>query len=97
MLLLTANYFQMLKFTPSLIVGAMSTVYKRWTDNSISVHYLDNSELTLETKPHPFLGLSAPSLAKRTIHLPDDPLENKIEWQTRKEPGKTIGLFIVAF
>lgn len=73
----------------------MRTVYKRWTDNSISVHYLDNSELTLETKPHPFLGLSAPSLAKRTIHLPDDPLENKIEWQTRKEkePGKMMDFY----
>uniref|UniRef100_H2YAD5 Uncharacterized protein n=1 Tax=Ciona savignyi TaxID=51511 RepID=H2YAD5_CIOSA len=65
--------------------GAMTTTYKRWTDNSISVRYLDESELTLETKPHPVLGLTAPFLAKRTIQLPADPLENQIEWNTRKE------------
>ncbi|XP_078481639.1 teneurin-3 isoform X2 [Ciona intestinalis] len=65
--------------------GAMTTTYERWTDNSISVRYLDDSELTLETKPHPVLGLTAPFLAKRTIQLPADPLENKIEWSTRKE------------
>lgn len=64
--------------------GEMRAVYKRWTDNSISVHFLDGSELVLETKPHPILGLTAPFLAKRTIHLPQDPLENNIEWRRRK-------------
>lgn len=65
--------------------GDMTATYKRWTDNSISVHFLDGSELSLETKPHPVLGLTAPFLAKRTIHLPQDPLENNIEWRTRKQ------------
>ncbi|XP_076799431.1 teneurin-3-like isoform X4 [Clavelina lepadiformis] len=73
------------------VEGAMTTRYKRWTDNSISVHYLDDSELTLETKPHPVLGLTAPFLAKRTIQLPADPLENKIEWRTRKEKENGFG------
>lgn len=64
--------------------GEMRAIYKRWTDNSISVQFLDGSELVLETKPHPILGLTAPFLAKRTIHLPQDPLENNIEWRRRK-------------
>ena len=68
-----------------LCAGAMRTVYRIWTDNSISVRYLDESELILETKPHPVLGLTSPSLAKRTIQLPSDPLESKIEWRRRKE------------
>ena len=63
----------------------MKAVYERYTDNSISVKYLDDSELIIETKPHPVFGLTAPSLAKRTIQLPVDPLENKVEWRTRKE------------
>nr|XP_039266115.1 teneurin-3-like isoform X3 [Styela clava] len=65
--------------------GEMTAMYQRWTDNSISVHFLDGSDLSLETKPHPVLGLTAPFLAKRTIHLPQDPLENNIEWRTRKQ------------
>nr|CAB3264552.1 teneurin-3 [Phallusia mammillata] len=71
--------------------GAMMTTYKRWTDNSISVHYLDDSDLILETKPHPVLGLTAPFLAKRTIRLPSDPLENEIVWRTRKEKDAGSG------
>uniref|UniRef100_H2YAD4 EGF-like domain-containing protein n=1 Tax=Ciona savignyi TaxID=51511 RepID=H2YAD4_CIOSA len=68
-----------------------------FTNNSISVRYLDESELTLETKPHPVLGLTAPFLAKRTIQLPADPLENQIEWNTRKEreSGKFTLLFLL--
>jgi len=82
------NYFFRLALrycSLSAFAGAMITTYKRWTDNSISVHYLDESELILETRPHPVLGLTAPFLAKRTIHLPADPLENEIVWRTRKE------------
>lgn len=63
----------------------MKTVYERWTDNSMAVKYLDGSTVTIETKPHPILGHTTPFLAKRTAKLPADPLENKIEWRTRKE------------
>lgn len=64
--------------------GQMETTYERWTDNSITVSYLDGSELQLQTKPHAVLGLIAPYIARRTIQLPYDPLENNIEWKFRK-------------
>ena len=63
----------------------MVSVYRMYSDGSISVKYMDNSKVTIDSNSYPPSNSTSNFLSRRTVRLPRQPFYNSIEWIAKKD------------